>query len=433
MRSFDPEAGTHHQKGADAMKKAAKKAAKKPAKPTKKAWTFMVYMCGDNNLDPDGVQDIREMKRVGSNAALNIVAQFDRASGHAAKRYYIRKGGTANADAVATVGKVNMGDPKRLMDFVKWAVKAYPAERYALVLWNHGQGWDDTDIYADERHRSLRRLANRPIRHALFHTPARRLLASATRDPRARAILLDDDAKDFLDNIEMKKVLADTKKLLKRKLDILGMDACLMSMAEVGYQVCESADFTVGSEQTEPADGWPYTDILGELAKHPAMTPRDLSALIVDKYIASYSGEEVTQSACDLSKAEALASAMTGLASALQAGLTDAATRQRILLTRTQAQSYEVEDNIDLVDFCTLLAQTGPAAPIGQRCQEVIQAVQSYVVAQGYKGAGLRNSHGVALYFPTQDVSPLYAGLDFSKKTGWDAFLHAYLAAIRNR
>ena len=29
---------------------------------------------------------------------------------------------------------------------------------------------------------------------------------------------------------------------------------------------------------------------------------------------------------------------------------------------------------------------------------------------------------GVAIYFPLQSVSPLYAGLDFSKKTGRDAF-----------
>jgi cysteine peptidase C11 family protein len=402
--------------------------------PTKKPWTFMVYMAGDNNLDPDGVKDLKEMKRVGSTAALNVVAQFDRASGQAAKRFYIRKGGTVAADAVANLGKINTGDPKRLMDFIKWGVKEYPAERLALVLWNHGQGWDDTDIYADERHRSLRRLATGPIRHALFHAPVRRTLASATRDPRARAILLDDSAKDFLDNLEMKKVMAATRKLLKRKVDVFGMDACLMSMAEVGYQVCESADFAVGSEQTEPADGWPYTVILGELAKKPGMTARDLSALIVEKYIASYTSDAVTQSACDLSKAEALASAVAGLASALQANINDAATRQRILTVRTQVQSYEVTENIDLVDFCTLLAQSGPAAPIGQRCQEVVQAVQSaYVVAQGHKGAGMKNSHGVAIYFPTQAVSPLYAGLDLSKKTGWGVFLQAYLAAVRNR
>ncbi len=401
--------------------------------PTRRPWTFLVYMAGDNNLDPNGVKDLKEMKKVGSNPSLNIVAQFDRASGHAARRYVMRKGGTVVADAVATVGKVNTGDPRRLVDFIKWGVKNYPADRYALVLWNHGQGWDDTDIYADERHRRLRRLAGGRARHAFFHAPVRRVLKSATHDPQARAILLDDDAKDFLDNLEMKKVLAETKKLLGRKLDVFGMDACLMSMAEVAYQVRDSADFIVGSEQTEPLDGWPYSTILAEVTKKPAMTSHELGALIVDKYVASYTHDSVTQSAGDLSKIGPLATAVAALTAALQTGLHDVATRQRILAARTQVQSYEVEDNIDLVDFCSLLKASMPGTPIGHGCQEIITAVSGYVVAQGHKGTDMKDSHGVAIYFPTQTVSPLYAGLDFSRATGWDAFLGAYLHAVRTR
>lgn len=38
----------------------AKKIAKKLAK---KSWTVMVYMAGDNNLDPEGVLDLKEMEK----------------------------------------------------------------------------------------------------------------------------------------------------------------------------------------------------------------------------------------------------------------------------------------------------------------------------------------------------------------------------------
>ena len=406
-----------------------------PTTLTKKPWTVLVYMAGDNSLDPDGVEDLKEMKKVGSTDQLNIVAQFDRAAGHVARRYYLRKGGIVTSDAVASLGAVNTGDPKYLTDFIQWGIKTYPANHYMLILWNHGQGWDDTDIYANERHRSLRRLATGPIRHALFHAPVRRSLEQAGSDHIARAILLDDNAKDFLDNLEMKKVLASTAKLLKRKLDILGMDACLMSMAEVGYQVSGSADYTVGSEQTEPGEGWPYTTVLTALAKNPAMTPRALSTLIVSKYLASYSpADGVTLSACDLSKANSLATAVSGLATALKASLSDSTSRQRILTVRNQVQSYEVPDNIDLVDFCSLLAKAGADSSTTTACQNVIKAVKSsYVISQGYKGTGLANSNGVAIYFPLRAVSPLYAGLDFSKKTGWDAFLKSYVNVIRSR
>lgn len=402
---------------------------------TKKPWTVMVYMAGDNSLDPEGVQDLKEMKKVGSTDKLNIVVQFDRAEGHVARRYYLRKGGIVTGDAVASLGAINTGDPKCLIDFIQWGIKKYPADHYLLVLWNHGQGWDDTDIYANERHRGLRRLATGPIRHALFHPPVRNLLEKAGSDTIARAILLDDNAKDFLDNLEMKKVMAETAKLLKRKLDILGMDACLMSMAEVGYQIRDSASYMVGSEQTEPGEGWPYQTILGALAKNPAMTPHDLSALIVYKYLASYTnGDGVTYSACDLSKAAGLATAVAALAAALKASLKDSAARQRILTVRNKVQSYYIPDNIDLVDFCSLLVEAGADSATTVACQNVVKAVKSaFVMAQGYKGADMKNSNGVAIYFPLQSVSPLYAGLDFSKKTGWDTFLQAYLSAIRSR
>jgi hypothetical protein len=400
----------------------------------KKPWTFMVYMAGDNNLDPDGVQDLKEMKKVGSTRDVNIIAQFDRETGHMAKRYYLRKGGKVARDAVANIGKVNTGDPKNLLDFAKWGIKNYPADHYALVLWNHGQGWDDTDIFAGERLRSFRRLASGTVRHSLFHAPVRNTLKKAARDMEARAILIDDNAKDFLDNQEMKKVLASVKKLLRRKLEILGMDACLMSMAEVGYQIHESAEFTVGSEETEPLEGWPYNSILVELVKKPAMTGRDLCTLIVGKYIDSYKQDAVTQAACDLSRAEDLATAVANLARVLNAGLADSTTRQRLLSARTRVQEYEVADNIDLVDFCMVLAKSMPGTEIAQRCDDVIKTAKTaYVVASGFKGKSMENSHGVAIYFPKGNVSPLYPGLDFSRKTGWDAFLKSYLAAVRSR
>lgn len=406
-----------------------------PAAKTKKKWTVMVYMAGDNDLEPDGVKDLKEMKKVGSTGQVNVIAQFDRATGHVAKRYFIRKGGRVTADAVAKVGKVNTGDPKRLMSFIKWGVKKYPAEHYLLVLWNHGQGWDDSDVYADERYRSLRRLATGRIRHSFFHAPVRRMLKNAARDAQVRAILLDDDAKDFIDNAEMKQVLADTEKLLGRKLDILGMDACLMSMAEVGYQMRESVEYTVGSEETEPLEGWPYDTILAALTMNPAITPHKLSASIVDNYLVSYSpAEGVTLSACDLSNADKLAAAVSILANELKANLTLTAARQQVLSVRNKVQDYDVADNIDLVDFCSLLDKSGISPAVSTACQEVIRAIESgYVIAQGYKGADMKNSHGVAIYFPTKAVSPLYAGLDFSKKTGWDAFLKAYISAIRGR
>jgi hypothetical protein len=414
---------------------AAKGVAKKP-------WTVLVYLAGDNNLDQSGTADLLEMKRVGSTAGVNVVAEFDSASGRGAKRYVLRKGGSLAADVVASLGRLNTGDPQCLLDFVRWGVARYPAEKYALVLWNHGSGWDDSDVYAAERHRSLRRLAGGRIRHALFRPPVRRLLKGAIRKFADRAILLDDDARDFLDNVELQRVVAATAEAIGAKLDLLGMDACLMSMAEVGYQISESAAILVGSEQTEPGDGWPYDKVLGALAKHPEMEARDLGALIVKEYLASYEAADgVTQSACDLARADGLAAAVAALAEALTAALREPLMRHRMLVARARVQSYEIPDNVDLADFCALLADLAPRTAVAARCADVLRALGigaedgavGYVLAQGSKGEDLRNSRGVAIYFPTRTVSPLYARLDWAKDTGWGRFLAAYLKAVRSR
>ena len=67
-------------------------------------------------------------------------------------------------------------------------------------------------------------------RRALFQST----VAQATHD---RAIAFDDTSKDFLDNVELKKVLAEVKRQTGRELDVLGFDACLMSMVEIAYQL----------------------------------------------------------------------------------------------------------------------------------------------------------------------------------------------------
>ena len=112
----------------------------------------MVYLAGDNNLDAAGVDDLLEMKAVGSTADVNIVAQFDRqGKGLQTRRFYLRKGDNLDADVVAELGETNTGDPAVLTDFATWAITTYPAQRYMLVIWNHGSGWDDSDIYEAAR------------------------------------------------------------------------------------------------------------------------------------------------------------------------------------------------------------------------------------------------------------------------------------------
>lgn len=433
------------------------KRATKPNKAVKKKWTVMVYLAGDNNLDGAGVTDLSEMKQVGSNAAINVVCQFDREGARlTTNRYYITKGGSADKDIVAKLGETNTGDPKVLADFINWSAKNYPAEHYVLVLWNHGSGWDDTNIYKAARGAlklsitrkgegvaasrgartpklsagagsvslgQLRTISNKRFRRALFSSTIETAI-------KTRAIAFDDNAQDFLDSVEMKRVLSGAKKVFGQKIDILGMDACLMNMAEVAYQVRDSCQITVGSEEVEPGDGWPYHKILGALAAKPKMTPSELAKVIVREYIRSYGpSEAVTQSALDLAKVTALSKAIDALAVRLKD--VSATEMANIAAARAQVQSYDTPDYVDLIDLCSLLKARIPL--LGKLTDDVVAQAQGAIIANGAKGANVRNSNGASIYFPTKGISPLYAKLDFTKSARWDEFLAAYQSQVVRR
>jgi hypothetical protein len=423
-----------------------------------KQWTVMVYLAGDNNLDSAGVADLKEMKKVGSTEGVNVIAQFDRQGEDVAtNRYYIRKGGSLKNDVVGSLGETNTGDPRVLEGFIQWGVENYPARHYLLVAWNHGNGWNDENVYRvatktlnmDVRRRgtmlsgavsrakgemkdaiSMRRIrvvGGKNFRRALFST-------SIAKAVRRRGIAYDDHAQDFLDNIEMKRLLLSAKKRLKRKIDILGMDACLMSMAEVNYQLRDAVLLTVGSEEVEPGDGWPYDRVLYELVRKPTMMPQDLAALIVKKYVDSYpSTSGVTQSACDLMKSDQLAKSVDRLARALSDGLSESTARVAIVDSRLQAQSYDTPDYVDLYDFCDLLEAKSGVAGIKAPCQRVKKTIRpdGVVISSGYKGAAVKHSNGLSIYFPLKSISPLYRTLDFTKKTAWGKFLQAYVSFAR--
>ncbi|MDD2734761.1 MAG: clostripain-related cysteine peptidase [Desulfuromonadaceae bacterium] len=419
-----------------------------------RSWTIMVYLAGDNNLDSAGVVDLKEMKSVGTSDKIAVLAQFDRSGNKGATtRYCLKKGTTIAKDAVQTLGETNMGDPKVLEDFVTWGVTNYPADHYLLVLWNHGAGWDDANLYQGDVFsgttppvsRKSQPVATRGVAAGIKPIAFAQARAGISRTKRAlfsttvasavkqRGIAFDDQAQDFLDNVELKKVMTSIKKKLKRKIDILGMDACLMSMMEVYYQMRDVAEFSVGSEESEPGEGWPYDRILKALAAKPAMTPEELSKTIVSQYLASYKASDVvTQSAVNLSVLKPLATAVSSLATALTGVLSDTASRTALVNARAQVQEYSrpYDDYCDLLDLCDLLDKGITKPAVKTACAAVRQAASSAIVANGYKGLAVNNSRGISIYFPKRSLSPLYSTLDFTRQSRWDEFLVAYLAGL---
>ena len=407
----------------------------------KSKWTFMVYLAGDNNLQEYGTIDLEEMKKVGSSPDLSLVAQFDCMSDQATRRYHLTANHTLDADCVATLPETNTGDPQVLIDFITWACTTYPADHYALILWNHGAGWKDDDIYRIARDRGLadeiprgqiRGLSSGRVSRALFSTTVEQMAEEATR----RAILFDDSAADFLDNIEMKRALQQAAPAFNGQLDLLGFDACLMSMLEVHYQLRDTCQVVVGSQEVEPGDGWPYDDVLLSLAADPTLTPEALGRAIVDAYVdwyrATYPSLDVTQSAISLSGIEPVAAATTDLADVLKRSLSATRTLGLLFKALRSAQTFTDRDYVDVAHFCGLLAESDEEGAIGARARAVVERLagaSSPVIAEAHHGTMVKDAAGLSLYLPTRILSPLYSGLDFALEHHWDDFLADFVAS----
>ncbi len=408
---------------------------------TEAKWTFMVYLAGDNNLSPAADIDLKEMRTVGSTTDVNIIAQVDRAAGQGSMRYCIQCDG--KEEKTESLGEMDSGDPKTLTDFISWAAENYRAERYALILWNHGGGWEPTEMdhiakEAGTPNYSPREATERsatPLGRTLFRTSLKKIFSISS--PAERAIASDDGSGHSLDTVELGNVMNDAVKTLGQPLDLLGMDACLMSNLEVAYQMQPYAKYMVASEENEPNNGWPYDVVLRELTEHIDLPTAQLAEHIVHAYIKSYVDIEydgpVTQAACDLSKVRDVVEPLDKLADALIAHLPDAANE----IWKAQKNSARFWHNTlwDISHFCQELAKLTSDSSVQKAAQDVQEALKSgpgrFVIAESHNGDRVKNCAGSTIYLvpPITTISRYYADLDYAGKHRWLPFLKAYHAA----
>jgi hypothetical protein len=402
-------------------------------------WTFMVYLAGDNNLEEYATKDLIEMKHAGSTAEVAVVAQLDGMSDSVARRYHLRKETSLSEDIVAELPETNTGDPVCLTDFAAWAIDNYPARHYALVLWNHGSGWKEDDIYqAAERIGTQPRITRQVLR-GIATTKKRSLFRTSLEwfvENPDRAIAFDDSSEDFLDNAELKKVLEQICAKTGAAIDLLGFDACLMNMLEVHYQVRSFAGVIVGSQELEPGDGWPYNDVVAALTAQPGQTAEAFSKSIVDVYTEFYKKQypdiPVTQSAVATAQMDPLVSAVDGLAKALLAVRSDRKLGGLIYAACRSAQKFNDPDYFDLADLCRALRRANPRGEVGKAAQAVVDIVlgdETPLIASRINGRQVRRATGISIYMPARDVSPLYKNLDFAQASEWSNFLNRFLGA----
>jgi len=354
-------------------------------------WTVMVYVNAKNNLESFGLKDVNEMEQVGSTPEVNIVAELGRINGYdtsdgdwkGSRRYLVKKDADAakiTSPVLMEIPRSDMGDWKNVVEFVKWAQAKYPAQHYALVIWNHGSGWN-----------------------------------KALSQESGKGISYDDESGNHITTGQMKSLLAGTG-----KMHILAMDACLMQMLEVAYEIRTGADYVVGSEETEPGDGYTYNTWLAPLAAKPSMTQAELSKTMVDSYTDHYQSinQGGTQSAIKTENLAKLGKLLDGWTSAVVASGEVANAKN----ARTKAQSFYYSSNKDLTHFVKLVNDGTQNADVKAKGAELLNFLSGSVIYHNRAtGARYANALGLAIYIPTYYTEE-YDVLEWAKDSNWDDF-----------
>lgn len=348
-------------------------------------WTLLIYMAADNSLAAQAQNDLAEMITAGENSAVNVIVQLDQPESGAV-RYRL-----PDTAPLAEFNSLNMGSAQTLGDFLIWGLQTFPANRTALIFWNHGAGWEGTAFDEGE-----------PVQDSLTLPELQTALAQAA----AHANL--------------------------PSFDLIAFDACLMAQLEVFQAVQPFARYAAGSAELAPSHGWEYRSLLAALYANPRQDGAALAQALVRNFAAAYADEPfVTMTAVDLSRLPALTFATETLAAALMADpeFTAAAVSEgrsgAISFARAFATGEDRYAATDLGQFAAILSRRSPDALVQQSARQVQDALETTILAH-HAGAGLNRSSGMAIYFPrsTAQYDPEYGRS--TPLTQWDRFLGSY-------
>ncbi len=355
--------------------------------------TLMVYLCGSNLESSPGSsqnsycasRDLVEIAQSGfDETAVNVIVMaggadqwgIDAIPARTTGLYQI---GNNSISVLANDGNAyNMASPATLSMLLQFAYEQFPAEKYALILWDHGGG-------------SLHGICS-----DINYSP------------------------DTLSMQELDQALRESP-FAERKLSWIGFDACLMASAEVARIVAPYAEYMIASEETEPGWGWNYS-FVGALNKDESA--EQTGKRIIEEYFAVGSQSNAAQRtnltmACiDLSKIDDVIKAVDDFFDDIVVNQNSFASISRVRRTLVGFGRSEDRPNndYDLVDLGEIAQHFGPFGG-DEKALRLAESVSSCVVANR---AGEEACTGLSIYHPyyNREAFPysmnMYSSLGFS-------------------
>lgn len=264
-----------------------------------------------------------------------------------------------------------MSEPETLTDFIVWTKKNYPADRYMLVLWDHGGGFASgygVDVLNERADNEMTMLASEIIR--------------AIKDAGV-------------------------------KFDLIGFDACLMQNIEYANALEPYADYYLASEETEPGTGWFYTAGFGKLAEDPALGTEEFGKSMISSYDQSQRAmgdgkpdPKCTLSLVDLTLVKPAYKQLKGLYKKTTEEIADNhAVYANMSAARSGSYQFADEEQVDMVSYLTNLKKADYKQQVmsDDKLDRIARTAKVCVVYRNSDSADGIN--GLAIDFPYKDLS----------------------------
>lgn len=325
-------------------------------------FTLMIYMCGSDLESQYGTAsvDIREILDANISENVNILIEtggtLDWSNpAISEERNQIYK--IENKELVLVkddLGLRNMAEERTLKEFITYSTENYPANRYGLIVWNHGFG----------------------------------TIEGFGRDEKFEG-----------DNMQ----LSDMAKALEESntyFDFIGFDACFMSTIEVAYTLKEYSDYLIASSEIEPFAGWYYSNWISQLSNNTSIATEDLGKIIVDDFVQHNSTNEVPEKAVlsitDLTEIDYVYKELCEFLNEVKIQLNNK-NYDSISLARSEAKAF-ADNLIDHVDAINMAERMNLGSS-----KELIEAINKAVKYKSFTST-MEEVGGLSFYFPYYKV-----------------------------
>ncbi len=342
--------------------------------------TIMVYMCGTDleSKSSMATYDLQEILKAKISDKVNIIVE----TGGTAKWQNNFVNSKTNQRFKATsdgfkliekdLGKKSMVDPDTLSDFIRYCKSNYPADRYSLILWDHGGG--SLSGFGYDQH---------------FPNDGMKLDEVA--------VALKNGGCTF---------------------DFVGFDACLMATLETAMVLEPYADYMIASEEVEPGIGWYYTGWITALSENTSIPTIELGKKLIDDYVKEVKAKtprsQATLSLIDLAELKGTIPSSFEAFAKSTSKLIDSDNYKVVSDARSGTKEFAKSSKINQIDLIHFAENLGTTE--GKSFAAALRSCVKY----NRTSTNITNANGVSIFFPYGSLNKLNSMLNTYEQIGID-------------